>query len=510
MKKLLFVLFVVLLTTHLKCQDLPIIGKRMPTIPVLDINGNSAFIKPDMNTGKPYIIVTWHHWNSFSVRMLQNLNAVYAEWQNQTGVKIIALHSDKAENIPAAKNTISQKGWNFTYFFDPELKGFCNAFDVKPRGAPEIIICNSKADIMWDNVGYVSPEVVYAELLKVVSNPELTSKTTQTTSKTTYIPPAAKPLPFIDDFTDNKNGWWTGDDQNASGSLSNGKYLLQGKGKPIWNSFIPLQIDATRDFKIYCEIQQLSNTTNLFGIVFGHQNGENFYDFLADKEGHIVIRKCINGSLSFIKSASEPNIDPFCPKCDWKRFLIRKVGNKIYFSLNGTLIRTAAFTGLPGNEIGFSFWNNVSISVKNFKVEYTQPLTFNIKNNSSKTVKVAVAFIYTNDGITKLYNCEGWYSVKSGTSLVPNIDAELLEKISYSYIYAMTSKDELKSYDDLSILSNTTVWKIDPINSFRYQGKPVETDLYGQHDNGNKYYRSFRPCGFNYTIEDGELKPQSK
>src|SRR5512145_2345346 len=70
---------------------------------------------------------------------------------------------------------------------------------------------------------------------------------------------------FKDDFSDNKNNWWTGDNPYAYAAVEKGDYTLEWRGSlPIWNSYKAINFDLNKDFEIEAEIKQISGSQEFF------------------------------------------------------------------------------------------------------------------------------------------------------------------------------------------------------------------------------------------------------
>ncbi len=112
MKKLLTILCALCLSVSAFAQ--------LPSVTLKDIDGktvNTAELYLS-NDGKPIIIDFFATWCKPCLRELDAINEVYAEWQEETGVKVIAVSTDQAQNVNKVKPLVNNKGWEYEVLLD--------------------------------------------------------------------------------------------------------------------------------------------------------------------------------------------------------------------------------------------------------------------------------------------------------------------------------------------------------------------------------------------------------
>ena len=84
-------------------------------------------------------------------RELKAINEVYADWQEETGVKLIAVSIDQAQNINKVKPLVDENGWNYEVLLDPngDLK---RALGVQL--IPYVMVLDGKGNIVFKHNGY--------------------------------------------------------------------------------------------------------------------------------------------------------------------------------------------------------------------------------------------------------------------------------------------------------------------------------------------------------------------
>src|SRR5688572_940118 len=71
------------------------------------------------NDGKPMIIDFWATWCKPCVAELNAIQEQYAEWQAETGVKLVAISIDDARTMPSVGPFVNGKGWDYEVYLDP-------------------------------------------------------------------------------------------------------------------------------------------------------------------------------------------------------------------------------------------------------------------------------------------------------------------------------------------------------------------------------------------------------
>lgn len=143
MKRLLliFICVVGMLTVH----------AQLPRVTLKDINGKSISTDTLSNGGRPFIIDFFATWCKPCNRELDAISEVYEEWQQETGVKIIAVSIDQAQNINKVKPLVDNHGWNYEVLLDPngDLK---RAFGIQM--IPYVLIVDGQGNIVYKHQGY--------------------------------------------------------------------------------------------------------------------------------------------------------------------------------------------------------------------------------------------------------------------------------------------------------------------------------------------------------------------
>ena len=124
---------------------------ELPSVQLKDINGKRVDTAKLNNGGKPYIISFFATWCKPCLRELDAVNEVYADWQDETGVKLIAVSIDKAQDESKVKPLVNSKGYEYEVLLDPN-GDFKRAMGVNM--VPTVFIIDGKNNIVDTRTQY--------------------------------------------------------------------------------------------------------------------------------------------------------------------------------------------------------------------------------------------------------------------------------------------------------------------------------------------------------------------
>ena len=107
------------------------------------------------NDGKPMIIDFFATWCKPCNRELSAISEVYDEWQEETGVKLIAVSIDQAHQIQKVKPMVDQLGWPYEILLDPN-GDFKRALGVQV--IPYVVVIDGEGKIIGRHQGYTDGE----------------------------------------------------------------------------------------------------------------------------------------------------------------------------------------------------------------------------------------------------------------------------------------------------------------------------------------------------------------
>mgnify|MGYP003462725814 FL=1 len=156
MKKILMITMMVVAAVAMHAQ--------LPNVQLKDINGNTVQTGSISNNGKPIIISFWATWCKPCLRELKAIHEVYPDWQDETGVKMIIVSIDQAQDANKVKPLVDGFGWEYEVLLDPN-GDFKRAMNV--QNVPHVFVINGKGKIVYNHAGYVDggEQDIYGALL---------------------------------------------------------------------------------------------------------------------------------------------------------------------------------------------------------------------------------------------------------------------------------------------------------------------------------------------------------
>ncbi|MBQ0165000.1 MAG: TlpA family protein disulfide reductase [Bacteroidaceae bacterium] len=124
---------------------------QMPVITLTDMDGNKVQTDTLGTHGQPVIIDFFATWCKPCNRELTAISEVYDEWKEETGVRLVAVSIDQAQNIHKVKPLVDENGWEYDVLLDPnsDLK---RALGIQM--IPYVLIIDGKGEIVYRHSGY--------------------------------------------------------------------------------------------------------------------------------------------------------------------------------------------------------------------------------------------------------------------------------------------------------------------------------------------------------------------
>ena len=126
-------------------------NSELPAVTLKNISGKTINTSELSNDGKPIIISFFATWCKPCNRELSAISEVYEDWQDETGVKLIAVSIDQAQNINKVRPLVADNGWPYEVLLDRN-SDFKRALGVQM--IPFVLIVDGKGKIVYKHNGY--------------------------------------------------------------------------------------------------------------------------------------------------------------------------------------------------------------------------------------------------------------------------------------------------------------------------------------------------------------------
>jgi len=142
---------------------------QFPSVTLKDINGKVVNTSKLSNDGKPFVISFFATWCKPCLRELKAIAEVYPEWQEETGMKLIAVSIDESQNAGKVKPLVAAEGWDYEVLLDTNGE-FMRGMGVQM--VPHVFVVDGKGTVVESHTGYTdgSEEGIIEAIRKIESD----------------------------------------------------------------------------------------------------------------------------------------------------------------------------------------------------------------------------------------------------------------------------------------------------------------------------------------------------
>ncbi len=142
----------------------------LPSVQLKNLKGKAVNTAMLNNNGKPMIISFFAGWCKPCKRELNAINEVYDDWRDETGVKLVAISIDKAQDIAKVKPLVDAEGWEYDILLDPN-SDFMRAMGIQQ--IPHLLIIDGNGKVVESRSGYTDgSESHIIEKLREITAPK--------------------------------------------------------------------------------------------------------------------------------------------------------------------------------------------------------------------------------------------------------------------------------------------------------------------------------------------------
>ncbi|MFQ3332333.1 MAG: cytochrome c biogenesis protein CcmG/thiol:disulfide interchange protein DsbE [Thalassomonas sp.] len=141
-------------------------SRTLPSVDVKTLSGGTINITTLENDGNPIVISFWATWCKPCKKELNNIAELYEDWQDETGVKLVAISIDDTRSMVRVAPYVNASDWDYEVYLDPngDLKRAMGVSTV-----PHTFLLNSKKEIVWQHKGYIDgdEDELYEQIEKI-------------------------------------------------------------------------------------------------------------------------------------------------------------------------------------------------------------------------------------------------------------------------------------------------------------------------------------------------------
>ena len=150
MKRAIILISILFLGSTLHAQE-GILERNIPSVDIKTMTGEIFNTSGIDNEGKPMVISFFALWCKPCMRELTAIDDVYQDWQDETGVKLVAISIDDARSMPNVMPTVNGNGWEYEFYCDPN-GDFKRAMGVNL--IPHIFVLNGQKQVVYQHTSY--------------------------------------------------------------------------------------------------------------------------------------------------------------------------------------------------------------------------------------------------------------------------------------------------------------------------------------------------------------------
>jgi len=141
------------------------LGRTIPSVDIKTLNGEVFNTSEIDNDGKPMVLTFWALWCKPCINELTAIAEVYDDWQEETGVKVVAVSIDDARSMPSVAPTVNGNDWDYEVYCDPN-GDFKRAMGVNL--IPHLFVLDGNKNVVYQHTSYA--EGSEDDLYEVIQN----------------------------------------------------------------------------------------------------------------------------------------------------------------------------------------------------------------------------------------------------------------------------------------------------------------------------------------------------
>lgn len=139
---------------------------KIPSVDLKTLDGQTINTSAFDNEGKPIVISFWATYCKPCIKELDAIAELYDEWEEETGVKIIAINIDDARSFSKIGPLVNSKDWTYDIYLD-QNSDFKRAMNVGT--IPHVFLLDGNLEIVSQHNTYTEgSEIDFYEEIKAL------------------------------------------------------------------------------------------------------------------------------------------------------------------------------------------------------------------------------------------------------------------------------------------------------------------------------------------------------
>jgi peroxiredoxin len=138
-------------------------SKKIPAVKITDMKGK-AVNTAELGLKGPIVFSFWATWCAPCKKELNTIHDLYADWQEETGVTLVAVSIDDEKTKSQVPVYVNGKAWDYLVLMDPN-GDFKRAMGV--NNVPHTFLVDKEGNVVYSHNNYApgDEEKLYKELL---------------------------------------------------------------------------------------------------------------------------------------------------------------------------------------------------------------------------------------------------------------------------------------------------------------------------------------------------------
>ena len=145
---------------------------QIPSVEVKTLELKTFNTSEISNDKKPIVLSFWATWCKPCIKELDAIAENYEDWQEETGVKVVAISIDNSRSMGRVSPFVNGKDWDYEVYLDPN-GDFKRAMSVV--NVPHTFLIDENGKIVWQHTTYADgdEEELYELIKKLAAGEEI-------------------------------------------------------------------------------------------------------------------------------------------------------------------------------------------------------------------------------------------------------------------------------------------------------------------------------------------------